>query len=180
MSNLLKSNTILLRALEPEDLEFLYNCENNPEIWHISNTLSPYSKYILRQYIENSHQDIYTSKQLRLIIATIENKDTPIGAIDLFDFDPYHMRAGVGILIHNTIHREKGYAFESLQLLINYCFEHLKMHQLYCNIASNNQKSLKLFEKAGFKISGTKQEWLKIQDEWENEYILQLINKPAK
>ena len=109
MKLLVKNKMVQIRGLEPEDLEFLYECENNPEIWNVSNTLAPYSKYILRQYIENSHHDIYTNKQLRLIISDVTEPDKAVGAIDLFDFDPYHVRAGVGILIHGDKNRRKGY-----------------------------------------------------------------------
>ncbi len=172
---ILKNDKIVLRALEPEDLEFLYSCENNTGIWNISNTLAPYSKYILKQYIENSHHDIYTSKQLRLIISATENTKKPIGAIDLFDFDPFHMRAGVGILINKASHREKGYAFEALSELIKYCFNHLKLHQLYCNISESNKKSIKLFEKAGFVKCGEKKDWIKTDSGWESEMVYQLL-----
>ena len=81
----LKGTQIHLRALEPEDLDFLYQLENTELFWEVSNTTSPYSKFILRNYIENSHKDIFESKQLRLIIAT-NKKNQPIGCIDLFDF----------------------------------------------------------------------------------------------
>ena len=176
MSLFLKGKEIILRALEPEDLEFLYSCENNTEVWNISNTLAPFSKYVLKQYIENSHRDIYTNKQLRLIIALAENESIAIGAIDLFDFDSYHMRAGVGVLINEKEYRGKGYAGQSLNLLINYCFKHLHLHQLYCNISASNVNSIRLFESAGFVKCGTKKEWLKDSDKWEDELLFQLIN----
>lgn len=175
MSLVLKNKTVVLRALEPEDLEFLYACENNSEIWNVSNTLSPFSRYILKQYIENSHHDIYTNKQLRLIIADVENPASPIGAIDLFDFDPFHMRAGIGILIHKPTDRNKGYASAALDVLIKYCFNYLHFHQLYCNISAGNSKSISLFEKAGFIKTGEKKDWLKTENAWEDELFYQLV-----
>lgn len=175
MSQLLSNKNIILRPLEPEDLEFLYTCENNTDIWHVSNTLTPFSKFILRQYIENSHHDIYTNKQLRLIIST-QNEHKSVGAIDLFDFDPYHLRAGVGILINSPVNREKGYAFEALETLKSYCFSHLKLKQLYCNIGETNTKSIKLFEKAGFEKCGIKKQWLRNNNGYEAELMFQLIH----
>ena len=76
-------NHIYLRALEPEDLEFLYGMENNESVWEVSNTTSPYSKFILTQYLENSYKDIYEAKQLRLVISSNENET--LGLIDIFD-----------------------------------------------------------------------------------------------
>jgi len=97
----LTGNTIYLRALEPDDLEFIYKLENNEDIWEVSNTQTPYSRFLVRQYLENSHQDIYEAKQLRLAICKNGSFDA-IGLIDLFDFDPVNQRAGVGIIIQEN------------------------------------------------------------------------------
>ena len=98
-----------------------------------------------------------------------------IGAIDLFDFDPYHLRVGIGLLIHKKDDRSKGYASAALELLIGYCFKKLKMHQLYANIGIGNQISISLFEKYGFIICGTKKDWNRTETGWEDELTLQLI-----
>lgn len=176
MKLLLTGDKIKLRGLEPEDLEFLYQCENNTEVWNVSNTLAPFSKYILRQYIENSHHDIYTNKQLRLLICQNNSTAKPVGAIDLFDFDPYHMRAGIGILIHDANNRQKGIAKESLQILIRYCFKHLHFSQLYCNITQDNTASLHLFESVGFVKCGEKKRWIRTENDWKDEWMFQLLN----
>lgn len=176
MLGLLHGEHIKLRPLEPEDLEFLYECENNSTNWRVSNTLTPFSKYILRQYIESSAQDIYTTKQLRLIIELADTKSS-IGAIDLFDFDPYHLRAGVGIIVSDNVQKNKGYASEALALLMNYCFSHLNLHQLYCNVGASNEPSIRLFEKLGFELIGEKKGWNKTADGWESELIYQLLKE---
>ena len=171
---------INLRALELEDLEFLYLWENNPEVWQISNTYAPFSKYILRKYLEDSHLDIYQTKQLRMVIELVgQNGVRPIGAVDLFDFDPHHLRAGIGILIADKSERKKGYGKTALKLLIDYGFDILKLHQLYCNITISNKGSLDLFKKMGFSIIGLKKEWTKTTEGWTDEYLLQLINHRA-
>ena len=94
----LEDDKIKLRAIEPEDLSFLYTWENHSDWWQLGATLSPYSHYTLKEYIANAATDVYTSKQLRLMI---EEKDTnqTIGMIDLYDFEPFHKRAGIGILV---------------------------------------------------------------------------------
>ena len=173
MNSFLSNDTITLRAIEPEDIELLYAWENDPKLWEVSHTLVPYSKYILALYIKNSDKDIYESKQLRLMIETADGKT--IGAIDLFDFEPHHSRAGVGMLIYNQNDRSKGYASVALELLIHYCFSKLNIHQLYANIETQNKRSLQLFEKHGFIICGTKKEWLRTESGWKDEYLLQLV-----
>ena len=174
MKNYLINDRIRLRALEPEDIELLYSWENDTENWKVSHTLVPYSKYILALYIKNSDKDIYETKQLRLMVETTEGKT--VGAIDLFDFDPYHLRAGIGLLIHNHDDRSKGYAAAALELLITYCFKRLNLHQLYANIGSENTISLAFFQKYGFSICASKKEWNRTESGWEDELLLQLIN----
>ena len=81
---------IYLRALEPEDLDFVYSIENDEKIWEMSSTQTPYSKFLIKQYLENAQQDIYEAKQLRLVVCAKD--DTAIGLIDLFDDGfPYRM-----------------------------------------------------------------------------------------
>jgi len=171
----MKSEKIKLRALEPEDLELLYEWENNDSYWVISNTVAPFSKYTLKRYLENSHKSIFETGQLRLMIEIVPEKKT-IGTIDLFDFDPFHMRAGVGILIADDAERRKGYASMALKRLIDYCFTTLQLHQLYCNILANNSESMELFKKQGFIQSGIRKEWIKTSEGYLDEYMFQLIN----
>src|SRR5512145_3354926 len=165
---------IVLRAPEPDDIDVLYRWENDPEIWHVSNTITPFSKYILEKYIENAHFDIYQVKQLRLMIDAREPgmKVRTVGTIDLFDFDPYHNRAGVGILIGDKSDRNRGYATLALKKFIEYCFNTLQLHQLYCNITKGNNDSLKLFRKFGFKITGRKRDWIKAPGIYLEELLL--------
>jgi len=171
MNNPFKYGKIKLRPLEPDDIDLLYKWENNIEIWQVSNTKTPFSKHILAQYLKEAAKDIYETRQLRLIIQN--EKQKPVGAIDLFDFDPYHLRAGVGILIHNKIDRNQGYATDALKALSNYSYEILGLNQLFANITTDNLKSIQLFEKAGFKKVGIKKDWIKTVSGWKDEAIFQ-------
>jgi diamine N-acetyltransferase len=167
---------IRLRALEPEDLELLYTWENNDINWVYSNTVSPFSRFTLKRYIENSHKNIYETGQLRLMIDHIEDKKT-IGTIDLFEFDSFHKRAGIGILIADESYRRKGFAAMSLKCLIQYCFKTLQLHQLYCNILANNTISIELFKKHGFVEIGRKKDWIQTDDGYLDEFMFQLLNE---
>jgi diamine N-acetyltransferase len=171
----MKYQQISLRALEPEDLELLYKWENNESYWVISNTITPFSKYTLKRYLKNSHKNIYETGQLRLMIDHIEDK-TAIGTIDIFEFDPFHKRAGIGILVENEAYRRKGYGSMALKCLTDYCFKTLQLHQLYCNILSNNCESMELFKKQGFVECGIKKDWIKSSDGYIDEHLFQLIS----
>lgn len=170
----LKGKKTYLRALEPEDLDLLYTIENNEEFWEISSTQTPFSKALLTSYLENAHRDIYEVKQLRLVICTKDNR--VLGLIDLFDFDPAHRRAGIGIIIAHKEDRGKGYGKEALQLLCEYCFARLELHQVYVNIAEDNQESQALFESLEFEKVGVKKDWNLVCGKYKNEILYQLIN----
>lgn len=172
--NTLQGKKVFLRALEPSDLDFLYGAENNESIWEVSNSYAPYSRYVLSQYLENAHLDIYEAKQLRMVICKQETQKS-IGFVDLFDFDPKHFRVGIGILIDKIENRQKGYALEAIQLCTQYAFTHANVHQVYATITENNKGSIRLFEKVGFKKTGTRKDWIFNQGEFKDELIYQLI-----
>lgn len=157
MKNFLENERMRLRAPEPEDLECLYRWENDSRLWEYGSTLSPFSKHALRQYIQQSDHDIYRSSQLRLMI-TIKPERTVVGTIDLYDFDPHHRRAGVGILI-DAEQQHKGFAGIALQLVADYADRFLHVHQLYAHVPKCNAASIRLFERSGFVCAGTLKAW---------------------
>lgn len=178
MQEILEDTRMKLRPPEIKDLEILYLWENDPDNWQVSNTLVPLSKHTLQSYIESSNADIYETKQLRLMI-DLKNEgdfDQTIGCIDLFDFDPFHERAGVGILIAYNQHRRKGFAQNALKLLIEYAFKILHLNQLFCNISEDNQRSIELFENMNFIYTGRKKNWYKTLNGWKDEISYQILN----
>lgn len=170
----LQGKNIYLRALEPEDLELVYNIENNEAFWEVSAQSTPYSQYLIKQYLENSHKDIYEAKQLRLVICTRQGE--AIGLIDLYDFDPKQLRAGVGIVIEDRNRRGQGYGEQALQLLSKYCFVHLGLHQVYAGVGADNFTSRRLFEKLGFRQTGRKKDWNFVNGSFKDELLYQLLN----
>ncbi|MBT8314190.1 MAG: GNAT family N-acetyltransferase [Maribacter sp.] len=168
----LKGEHIYLRALEPQDLDFIYELENNTDVWEISGTITPYSRHVLRQYLDNAHRDIYDVKQLRLCIC---KKDKVLGLIDLFDFDPQNKRAGIGIVILDEKDRNHGIGTEAIALICNYGLTTLGLRQVYANVMEDNVSSLHLFKKMGFVEVGTKKDWIRTDEGFKNEVLLQKI-----
>lgn len=169
----LMNSAIYLRACEPEDLEVMYHIENNTSLWEVSGITVPYSRYTLKQYIESSQNDIYVDKQLRLMAVDKKNNKV-IGIADLTDFDPLHGRAAVGIVVLEE-DRRKGYANQILQLLYEYSFNFLHLHQLYAFVPCDNEASLALFCGNGFLQCGLLKEWLQTDDGYKDAYLLQRI-----
>lgn len=174
---LLENENIILRALEPEDIDDLFAVENDRKLWQVSNTLAPFSRHLLEQYISKAHQDIFEARQLRLAISPRGERDL-LGLIDLFDFDPQHRRAGLGIVVLER-HQHNGIASQALTMLLDYAFEHLDLHQIYAHIPAGNERSRRLFERAGFRQSGTLRDWLRSGKEFVNVDLYQSINQLA-
>lgn len=170
--SILQGENIQLRALEPEDINFLFSVENSDTFWEISYTQLPYSKHILKKYIENAHQDIYEAKQYRFAICNAQNQ--PIGIIDLFDFVPQHQRVGIGILILPE-YQNKGFASEALKIIKKYTFTYLNIHQLFAEISCENSNSIQLFEKLGFQKTGVKKDWIFSNQTFKDVFIYQLL-----
>ena len=170
---LLENKKIKLRAVEPEDLDILYRWENNPDYWHAGELRTPHSKFALKQYILSSSADIYESRQLRFMIVLKAENET-VGTIDLFDFDAFNSRAGVGLLIDEP-YRGGGLAEESLSLIKEFVFSYLKINQLYAHVAESNQTSEKLFEKCGFTKTCVLKSWISEENGFSDVMLFQLF-----
>ena len=148
---------IKLRAIEPEDLDLLYRIENDVELWNVGTSNVPYSRYLIHDYVANAKNDIYTDRQVRMMV---ENSDGKIvGVVDLVSFDPANCRAEVGLIILNS-YRRQGYGTAVLAQISDYALRILHLHQLYAYIDIDNVSSLKLFQKAGFVVASEIKEWL--------------------
>ena len=165
-------NEYILRALEPDDLDILYDTENDKSLWKYSNTSSPFSKNSLKKFIENSHLDIIEHKQVRLVLS--DKNNLPFGFIDLFKYDMINKRAGVGIIIFEK-YRSRGLGSISLDLIENYVKKYIPIHQLYANISSENTESVKLFEKHNYLKVGNKKDWIYYNNKYFDELLYQKI-----
>lgn len=144
-----KSATIYLRNLISSDASIVFDWENNPANWEVSNTKTSFTREEIEEFL-NQPQDINLQQQLRFVICK-NDSNLPIGCIDLFDYK-VGKSVGVGILIADKKWRNKGYATEALKLLINYCNNELKIDSIFCHIFKENTISIRLFESCGFKF----------------------------
>ncbi len=170
---MLENDQILLRSLEISDVSLLYSWENKRENWKVSHTVTPYSMHVLTDYI-NAVSDIYTDKQLRLVIIS-KDSEAALGSVDLFDCDFKNKRAGIGILIADSQNRGKGIASQVLELLVEYTSKVLDLHQIYCNVLCNNSESIALFKKFGFETIGIKKDWTFYAGAFYDELLMQKI-----
>jgi len=170
---MLKGRNIVLRGVDLSDLQLIEKFENNPDNWLHSGTLIPFSKKSIEEYV-NGIQDLASDKQYRWII-DLPAKHASIGAIDLYEYDAVNRRAAIGIILEEE-YRKKGFAAEAIDLLCNYAFSYLNLHQLWATILAFNIPSQKLFENQGFKKTAVKKNWNLYSNEWHDEYFYQRFN----
>ena len=168
---MLKTDTHVLRALEPSDSEVLFQLENASSEWWLGATIVPFGRATLEQYASGQH-DLYRDLQLRLMLETADGD--VVGAVDLYQFEPRNRRAGIGIAILEC-HRQRGHAKAGLQLMIEYALGHLGLHQLWAEIPVCNAESIKLFESEGFEQSGRMRDWLWRAPKWEDALLFQRL-----
>ena len=169
----IKNDTITLRCAEPEDAEQIFRWENDRDIWRVSGTHTPYSRFQIEQFLLDNN-DIAAQKQLRLMIDLTESGQT-IGCIDIYEYDAFNQRAGLGILI-DKVYRQQGYAKAALALCVEYLFHDLMLHQVYCSIDETNVESQHLFVGHGFVLCGRRKDWLKTAEGHLDELEYQLFN----
>lgn len=170
---MLSNNFIRLRALEPEDLDMLYVWENDTSMWGFGNNIAPFSHKQLADYIASYDGDIFKVLQLRFMIVSLAT-DTPVGMIDLYDFDAVNRRAAVGVMVDSAM-REQGVGHDALDLLCRYCYDRLGLHQLYATVAVDNSPSISLFEGCRFKTCGKLRSWQRRGESYADAYIMQRL-----
>lgn len=148
---------VKLRKIEPSDLPFLYQWENDSAAWAQASTHNPLSQQDLRDYIAATTGDIYRDGQLRLIIEEQDSGAT-FGCIDIFDFDPRNRKAALGLYV-SPLARGKRIATQALRLLEQYAFSHLNLRLLYAVIATSNEPCSTLFEHSGYTPSSPLKGW---------------------
>lgn len=167
----IKKGETALRSAEPSDALQIYEWENDREVWHVSDNYVPYSLYQIEQFLQSSN-NLVSCNQLRLMI---ESDGKSIGCIDIFDYDAINERAGLGILIQKDF-RHQGHAHNALVMTIQYLFENLMLHQVYCSIDNDNTDSQHLFESVGFEPCGHRKQWKKTPNGFTDIIDYQLIN----
>ena len=172
MSEQQQDMTLRLRAIEPEDLDFLYRIENDQRLWRVGVTNVPYSKYTLTNYIVGNANDIYVDRQVRLIMENGEGR--VIGMLDLTNFSPRHLRAEIGIVVVEP-ERNKGYGRQAIERAIAYSREMLHLHQLYAVVDTENPSSLHLFQTAGFQEAGILKQWLFGDHKYHDAVLMQFF-----
>lgn len=174
MEGLLATATLYLRALEPTDLEYLYRWENQSDMWTLGANRSPLSRYQLNNYFETQlHTPFEQMGELRLIVVRMSDQQV-VGCVDLYEYDPFHSRAGIAIVI-DPLYRKMGYATEAIRLMEQYGGQVLGLHQIFAYVSTLNQPSISLFNRLSYIPVAILREWIKVGGSRQDVQIFQKI-----
>lgn len=169
----MKTKDLFLRPVEPEDLDLLYSWENDTALMQYGSVHLPYSRFLMKKYIELAHEDLYDARQFRWMIDSTEDAAV-VGHIDLYDFDPADMRAAVAVAIEDRW-QGRGWAAQALKCVAQYCAEQYLMHQLYAYVTEENEASRALFKKCGFLETSALRSWKRVRGGFMDVFVYQKI-----
>jgi len=143
-------NKICLREVRREDLSLFKEWRNDAEMTKNFRTVGPLTEWNQDWYWENVVNNIDKHK----VFTIIKKEDMiPIGEIRLSNLNLLDGNGEIGILINPT-ERKKGYATSSLDLILSFGFNRLRLNRIESQYVESNIDSAKLFKKAGFSIDG--------------------------
>lgn len=145
---MMETKRLVLRRLTEGDLDDLFNMRKDPEMHEYTDTMPDTSQKETKEYLERMDKGIDDGKWL---LWGIQSKDTQriIGSISIWNFTESRKGAelGYGIVPHM---QGKGYMMESLQAVIDYCFNTIGMDWIEAYTEEGNESSTRLLENLGF------------------------------
>lgn len=173
MANILCTDKVKLRAMEPADIDTIYEWENDTDLWMVSDTVAPYSREALMLYIAGCANDIYTNRQLRLMVCLPATGEA-IGTVDFLNFNPIHNRAELGVYVCKK-YQGQGFAAEVMKVVCGYAAGVIGLRQLYVYVPEDNAVSIAMVRHAGFEEVGILQSWIRVGKTYHNVVLLQKI-----
>lgn len=158
----LEGDEASLRTIEEEDIEFLRDGVNHPEVRAYIGNRRPQNFEDEQEFFE---EQVCGGETVDLLIS---NEGERLGIISLMpQGDEAEKLAEIGIWIHPE-HQGKGYGAEASRLLVEYAFNELNYHKLYARVSGDNQASQKVWEKLGFNKEGVLRDHTFMQGEYKN------------
>lgn len=90
-----------------------------------------------------------TGRVVQMIICMVDS-DKPVGSVYIRDIDLQHRKAEYGIFIGEESARGKGIGTQAASMMLQYCFEELKLHRVFLRAFADNMQAIRSYEKAGF------------------------------
>lgn len=168
----LQGDKINLRTVEKQDIEFLRDGVNHPQVRvHMGNERP--------QNLENEKDffdHINESSDIHLLIC---KEKQAMGIVSLEETEGSAKVAEIGIWLHPKFHRN-GYGTESIELITEYGFKQLNYHKIYARAHENNKPSQKIWEKQGFNKEGELRDHVYLEGEHKNLLYYSLLEEETE
>ena len=168
----LKGEKVFLRAIEKEDMEFLREMINNPELErNVVGWSFPISKYEQERWFESQIQN---KNNIRYIIEVDRER---IGVVTITNIDWKNRKACHGIKLCNDKVKGKGYGTDAVMTIMKYAFEELQLNKLYSTILDYNIPSMNLYKKCGWLVDGVLRESTFKGNQYIDEMAVSILKK---
>jgi len=98
-----------------------------------------------------------------------------IGVIEVYGIDNYNKRCFVSCTIGNKKYRGRGFGKKSLEMILKYCFNELKMNKVGAVSFDFNDKWIHILKKAGFSKEGELRNHVKKASRYRNKLIFSIL-----
>jgi RimJ/RimL family protein N-acetyltransferase len=100
-----------------------------------------------------------------------------IGNCGLHQIDWTNRNAVFGIFIGDKNYWGKGYGTDATRTILRYAFGEANLHRVELEVFSFNQRGLRVYEKCGFKLEGTRRQALYREGAWHDEYVMAILRE---
>lgn len=122
---------------------------------------------------------VLKSGKYNFTIVDIETNES-IGNCGIDNVDEANGKATLGIFIGEEVNRGKGVGTEALTLLLDFCFNHLRLHNVDLNVFSFNERAIACYKKCGFKEYGRRTESYFYDGKYYDEIKMEILDRDFK
>ena len=145
---------VSLRALEMTDIDQIMKFYNEWGLRRWTGVPLPKSKYAIEIWLEKaSISDPWKDGVVYFVVIDKKTYEF-LGIARFYDIKNPHHRASLGVSIYNPEHRMKGYGTDATCLMLWVGFHVLGLHSIYLDTMEDNERAIRVAEKAGFKKVG--------------------------
>ena len=175
MQNLFEGHLVRLRALEPGDAETLFRHHQDTEISRRDARIQwPRSLAAIRQRLEN-RGDGQATDDIELAITTRDHQ--LVGGIDVQSTDRRNGTFSIGIGLTARSTWGKGYAKESMLLVLRAMFHERRYQKCNIGVYAFNTRALALYHRLGFQEEGRLRRNYFTNGEYHDEILLGLTRE---